>query len=177
MQAFLDYMREQLETYIPPPGPPGPPLPEQVNFVEGAVATSERVVTLDTEFDGAELAYIDRFRQERTIAGPAASIALILDQMEPGWRGRVTDPPKPRGADYRTDRDIVADYKRTAAAIIGAIAAKNLGPDYSKDLIGKEISIVRKKINNAFGIRSVDDITTPDVAADYCDFIREWSGE
>lgn len=175
MQKFLEYMREQLEKYIPPLGPPGPPLPEQVNFVEGAAANSERVIALDAEFDAAQLDYIDRYRAGKGIAGPTVSIAQILDQMDPAWRGRVSERPTLTGADYRTDREIVTDIKSKAAKGIAKIAGINLGHGLSQEATSREIAAVRSKINAQFGVRSADEITTVETAHRYLALIVAWA--
>jgi superfamily II DNA or RNA helicase len=178
MVKFLEYMREQVEKYIPPLGPDGPPPPNQVNFVEGAVASTERVVVaMGAEFDSAQLDYIDKYRSKANIGGPVESVARILDQVDSGWRDRVTEPKRHYATDYRTDREIVADIKSKAANKIAGIAARNLGVGFSKEKHGKEIAVVRSKINAQFGISGVDEITTVEQAYCYLDFVSSAAGE
>lgn len=178
MQSFLEYLRQQQERGIAPPGPGGIP-PEKVEYVESAAVTETRIVGLQSDVSPAVVAYIDECRREFGVSGSVSDISRMLDKANPGWRTKIKPEANPKPADSppMTERERVLKIKSECSSTINRTVAARLGEKYSQADFQDAARRLRAAVNKRAGIKSVDAITTVEPAERYQAKCKEVCGE
>ena len=183
MQRFIAYLRDEQARGIKEPtdGPPPPP-PGERPELDRAYATDIRGATNDSDMSSEDFA---RYQAALDGSGPITTPEQLRAAVQ-GLLFAVTPQPtepvaRAAGRSSLTEREIAEAGRSDAAQKIGRyLRERGYDPDVPHVYRPVRQRLTRR-INNAFGVNSAEDITTADKAQDYVDhvarFLRKEDGD
>jgi superfamily II DNA or RNA helicase len=181
MQKFIQYLRDEQARGIKEPdeGPPPPP-PGEPNEIDSAHVTDVRGATNDEDMSAEDFA---KYQAALDASGPittpqqlreAVQLWLVYGEAPPSQPlnpASIADAPDTP----LTEKQIALIRRGDAYSKIGQFLYRH-GFDPKKNPVAYQRAAfrLRRRINNAFGVNSAEEVTTADKAQDYLDHVRSF---